>query len=116
MASVYTMSWKTLAAVLIAGAIITPAASQGNQFTTTVVTLLSGERGIVDERAMATKDIVPHVVSLRGGRAGMHMVTVETCPKVPPDVDAHQNGPGGAQNDGPSKCAGWSMAWGRVGF
>jgi hypothetical protein len=86
MASVYTMSWRTLAAVLIAAAIITPAASQGNQFTTTVVTLLSGERGIVDERAMATKDIVPHVVSLRGGRAGMHMVTVETCPKVPPET------------------------------
>src|SRR5262249_4445875 len=29
-----------------------------------------------------------------------------------PVVDAHQNGPGGAQNDGPGKCAEWSMAWG----
>lgn len=74
-----------IVALLIATAISVPSAASAQQPPMTVVTLLPGDKGMVDARAVATKDIVSHITSQRGARTGMHMVRIQTCPKVPPD-------------------------------
>lgn len=63
-----------------------PHAVHAQQPGRTLVTLLTGDRGMVDARAMATKDIVAQVTTQRGSRAGLHIVTIQTCPKVPPGI------------------------------
>ena len=74
-----------IVALLIAVAISVPSAASAQQPAMTDVTLLTGDRGMVDARAVPAKDIVSHVTSQRGARTGLHMVTIKTCPKVPPD-------------------------------
>jgi len=58
-------------------------ATNAQQIAMTTVTLVGGDRGVVDSRMMATKDVVEYVTSQRGGRTGMHIVTIESCPGVP---------------------------------
>jgi hypothetical protein len=61
---------------------VAPAAN-AQQLAMTTVTLVGGDRGIVDSRVMATKDVVGYVSSQRGARTGMHIVTIQSCPGVP---------------------------------
>jgi hypothetical protein len=76
---------RCLALALLGAAIIPPSGAQAQQPALTTVTLLSGDRGIVGSTPIATKDIVSHVTTQRGSRTGLHIVTIQTCPKVPPD-------------------------------
>ena len=77
---------RVVTLVSLFAALADPSAAQAQQPAMTFVTLLTGDRGTVDERALATKDIVAQVTAQRGSRTGMHMVTIQTCPKVPPDT------------------------------
>ena len=77
---------RVVASVSLLAALAAPLAAQAQQPAMTFVTLLTGDRGMVDARALATKDIVAQVTAQRGSRTGMHMVTIQTCPKVPPDT------------------------------
>ena len=61
---------------------IAPAAN-AQQIAMTTVTLVGGDRGIVDSRVMATKDVVEYVTSQREARTAMHIVTIQSCPGVP---------------------------------
>src|SRR4051812_1432328 len=63
-----------------------PPVAQAQQSAMTVVTLLTGDKGMVDARAVATKDIVAQVTAQRGSRTGMHIVTIRTCSEVSPDT------------------------------
>src|SRR5262245_62448688 len=78
--------WTTHSVVAFIALLITltvPPAVQAQQVIIADVMLVTGERGMVDSRAIATKDIVTHMTSQRGSRTGMHIVMIRTCPNVP---------------------------------
>jgi biopolymer transport protein ExbD len=79
-----TMLALSTAALLAAVAAVTP--SRAQQPAMTVVTLLSGTKGIVGAKAVATKDIAARVAAQQVGRPGLNMVTVRSCAKVSPDT------------------------------
>jgi hypothetical protein len=60
--------------------------AQAQPLAMTTVTLQTSDKGMIDTKAVATKDIASLLAAQRGLRTGMHIVTIQTCPKVPPDT------------------------------
>ncbi len=70
---------------LIASLVAAPSA-QAQQPAMTRVTLLTQDKGVVDAKPVAAKDIVAYVTARQAARSGLKMVELQTCPKVPPDM------------------------------
>jgi len=77
---------RFVALISLLTAFAAPPVAQAQQPAMIVVTILTGDKGMVDARSVATKDIVAQVTAQRGSRTGMHIVTIRTCPGVPPDT------------------------------
>jgi len=86
------MIHKSSALLLLAAAIAQSIAAHAQQppqqpaMTMTIVTLLTVDSGFVDATAIATKDIVDRVTSLRRTATAAHLVQIKTCPSVPADT------------------------------
>jgi len=86
------MIHKSTALLLLAAAIAQSIAAHAQQspqqppMTITNVTLLTVDSGFVDATAIATKDIVDRVTSLRRTATAAHLVQIKTCPSVPADT------------------------------
>jgi hypothetical protein len=83
------LAMSALASVLLLAAAISQsiaAHAQQPPMTITMVTLLTVDSGFVDAAAIATKDIVDRVTSLRRTPTAAHLVQIKTCPKVPADT------------------------------
>jgi hypothetical protein len=70
---------------LIASLVAAPSA-QAQQPAMTRVTLLTQDKGVVDAKPVAAKDIVAYVTARQAARSGLKMIELQTCPKVPPDM------------------------------
>ncbi len=70
---------------LLAG-IAAATAAQAQQPPMTTVTLLSQDKAAVDAKRMPTNDVVAHLSARNAGRSGVKMISLESCPKVPPDA------------------------------
>ena len=66
---------------LVAGLVFAPAV-QAQQPQMTTVTLITQDKGMVDAKPMAAKDIVAYVSAQHAARSGLRMISLETCPKV----------------------------------
>jgi hypothetical protein len=62
------------------------APAQAQQPAMMTITLLTQDKGMVDARPFAAKDIVAYVTAQQAARPGLKMIALETCPKVPPDM------------------------------
>jgi hypothetical protein len=50
------------------------------------VRLLTQENAIVDAKPVAAKKVVAHLSARPTARSGLNMITLESCPGVPPDT------------------------------
>jgi siroheme synthase len=75
-----------LALSALAASLVAAPSAQAQQPAMTKVTLLNQDKGLVDAKPIATKDIVAYIAAQQVARSGLKMIALETCPKVPPDM------------------------------
>lgn len=76
-----------LALALLAALLAAPSQTHAQQPTMTVVTLLPSGKALVGSTPIPTKDIAAHLAAQSGApRAGLRMVTIQSCEKVPADA------------------------------